>query len=168
MPLVPQGVVALSVTVQDYTGEKSDATVYFPANVAINLVIDELAAIQAIFAALTDGFIVGGTISQKLTQTDPFGVGPPATSDVNRKGIFTFRNSGGTANKYEIPSIDRTLVGRGSNNLDQAADAIANYIDLMINGGVGALVSAPVTGAGLDIVALLSARETSRNTDPNR
>lgn len=168
MPLEPGGVIGVSLTIQDYTNEKSDATVYWPDGLSLDGLAAEVANLEAIIAALTDGFIVGGTITQKLIQNTPFGAGPPNTSDVNRKGIFTFRNANGTSNKYEIPSLDRALLARGSNNLDPANAAVAAYVSMMISGGLGGLVGQPVSGAGLDLVQLLSARERDRNTDPNR
>lgn len=110
--------------------------------------------------AMSDAVLVGALL------TIPFDVDPAPgvaaeTSDVERKGVVTFQTSARTPAKYEIPSIRNTLVVDGTNILDANAAAVIAYIGLMVNGASGVN---PVSGAGLDLIRLHSARKIHRGS----
>lgn len=161
MPLVAAGrPTAMTLTIQDLDGNKRTTSVIFPGTVTVADILANLAAVEAAVAGITNGFIVDGTVTIDLNQTDPFGAGPPESSDVERKAAFVFTTEAGTYAKYEVPSVDPALVVDGSNVLDRANLAVQAYVTLM-TGGLPA-VGNPVTGAGIPLEALFSARKIHR------
>ena len=163
MPLVAANrPVSMTLTIKDLDNNKRTSSVIFPGTLSIADLLANLAAVETAVAGITNGFIVDGTITIDLLQTDPFGAGPPESSDVERKGVFTFTTAAGTYAKYEIPSVDPTLVVDGSNVLDRSSPAVAAYVALM-TGGIPVL-GQPVTGAGIPLEALFSARKIHRGS----
>lgn len=163
MPLVSANrPVSMTLTIADLDNNKRTASVIFPGTLSIADLLLNLGAVEGAIAGLTNGFIVDGTITIDLRQTDPFGAGPPESSDVERKGVFVFTTDAGTYAKYEIPSIDPSLVVDGSNVLDRANPAVQAYITLMTGGVAG--LGQPVTGAGIALDALFSAKKTHRGS----
>lgn len=166
MPLTFAGrPITVSFSVEDFNGQRSTTEVSFPQTATVAEILAQVAVLEGIFAALTDGFLVSATINLRGRQTDDPGVGAPDTSQVGRKGVFVFETEAGTTATYEIPSLDRGLVTRGSNAIDLADPAIVAYEGFMTDGIVG-ITGAPVTGAGIGLARLVRAYE--RGDDEGR
>jgi hypothetical protein len=154
--------VRYSLSMQDRDKNRSNASIAFSSTISIADLVTNLAAIEALVAALSDAYIVDGTISIDLRQTSLPAVPPPETSDVERKGSFTFTTAvEGSFAKIEIPSISNGLVIDKTNLIDEANPAVAAFIAFMTGGLVG-LTGNPVNGVGNDIVALANARKIHR------
>lgn len=168
MPLASNALPSeLTIGVRDFNNEDSTASLFLPAGFSLVDAVTNIAAFEAVIAALTDGFIYTGGISRRFNQTDdPPAEGAPATSNVQRKGVFIFENSFGTYNKYTIPSIDRALVLPGSVQINRSAPAVAAYVALMTGGLAGVPGSTPSGGNGYDLVRLVDAYEDTV-TRPN-
>lgn len=165
MPLVAaQRPVRFNLTIEDRDKNKSRCTIPFPATVTIADLITNLAAIEALVAALTDAYIVDGTISIDLKQTTVNATPPPETSDVERKGSFTFKTAvEGSFAKVEVPSIANTLVIDKTNLVNESDAAVAAFIAFM-TGGLGGLTGEPVNGVGNDITELINAKKIHRGS----
>jgi sulfur carrier protein ThiS len=154
--------ITVTVTVQDLDGNQRPASITFPGSLTIVDILANLAATEAVVAALTNGAVVGGSVTVSLTQTSAF-VAPPESSDVERKGSFIFKTAADTTAKYEIPSIDPALVVDGSNIIDPANIAVAGYAAFMVNGYPGA-ANGPITAAGTSIAKFVKARKMHRSS----
>lgn len=159
MPLnIGTAPISMSVTVRDYNNEEATTEVFFPQAVGVDNLAAEVAAVEAVIAGLTDGWIVGGGITLPLIQTDQQSGPPPITSNVQRKGRFLFRNAAGSYNTYQVPSVDRDLIVPGTDEIDLTALAVQAYVGLMLN-GIPALTAPPVGGGGQDLLTLIRAYE---------
>lgn len=166
MPLTFAGrPVSVTFSIEDYNGQRSTTEVSFPQTATVAEILAQANVLEGIFAALTDGFLVGASINLRGRQTDDPGVGAPTTSQVGRKGVFVFETDAGTTATYEVPSLDRALVTRGSRAIDLEAAAIVAYEGFMTDGVVG-ITGAPVTGAGIGLARLVRAYE--RGDDEGR
>lgn len=159
----------LAVSVEDYNLETSTSSVFFANSFGLPDIIANTAAVEAILANLTDGNIVGASLSRRFTQTtiDPDGLSDQ-TSNVQRKGVFVFANEFGTTNTYFIPSIDRTLLLPGTRNLNRSAAAIQAYVAFMTGGLAGVTGSRPVGGNGRQLTRLLEAYEIGTSVPRGR
>ena len=152
----------INIGVRDFNNEDSGTSVFFPAAGSLVDLAANVALVEAAIGALTDGFIYGGGLSRRFNQTDdPPAAGAPATSNVQRKGVFVFENEFGTYNTYQIPSIDRTLVLPGSAQINRASLAVISYVALMTSPLGGVLGLRPVGGNGRQLVRLVDAYEDS-------
>lgn len=164
MPLALAGrPVAVTLTFQDRDRNKRTSTVNFPGTLTIADLAANLAAIEAAFAALSDAFIVDGTVTIDLVQTTVAAGPPPETSDVERKGSFVFKTEAGTTAKLEIPSIANTLVVDDSNVIDRNDPAVQAFIGLVLN-GIPPVVGEPVTGSGISYSTFEIARKIHRGS----
>lgn len=163
MPLVAANrPVRFSLTVQDRDKNKGRAEISFPSTISIVDLVTNLTAIEALIAALTDGYIVDGTIGIDLRQTTVAGTPPPETSDVERKGSFVFKTAvEGSFAKIEVPSFVNTAVIDKTNLIDESNVAVAAFVAFM-TGGLGGLTGAPVNGPGNDITELVNAKKIHR------
>lgn len=157
----------VSFAFQDYNlGRSGKSGVTLQATATVAQIQAQALALEAIYAQLSDAFIVAGSVSLRGIQTDPLLAGqPPATSQLGRKGVFVFETDEGTTATYEIPSIDRTLVLPGSKSINIDAPAVAAYIAFML-GGLAGLGGQPVTEAGIGLRRLRAAYE--RGDDEGR
>lgn len=151
--------VQYTATIRDRERNTRQATAYRNGFATLAEVEAFLAAFEAAIAALTNGYIVGGSISIPLVQTTiPAEPLPPLGSDVQRKGTFVFRKADGTTAKFEVPSLDNTLVTPGGNIINPEAVPVAAYSAFMRNNAVLGAVG----GDGIALTELLSARKTHR------
>lgn len=171
MPLVSNSLPSeLSFSVVDYNRERSSTSVFLPATASLTDIAVNVAAFETVMAALTDGFVTGASLSRRFNQTDdPPISGGPATSNVQRAGVFVFENSFGTTNTYRIPSIDRTLVLPGSTEIDVTNAAVAAYVTLMTSAALAVLPGVrPLGGNGYELVRLVAAYEDSVSAPNSR
>lgn len=161
----------LTFNVQDYNNEDASTSIFVPAATDLTDLAVNIALFEAAIAGMTDGFITGGGLSRAFNQTDPRPeFGGPATSNVQRKGVFIFENSFGTYSRYQIPSIDRALVRPGTTAIDVTAPAVAAYIALMTTAALAPLPGVrPIGGNGYQLVRLVEAYEdTVSRPNPRR
>jgi hypothetical protein len=110
-------------------------------------------------AAVSDATYLGASIAIG-TREDPEPTGLAVVgSDVERKGSFTFRNSGGGASTIKIPSFKSSMVLDGSNAINTADTAVAALITALLDGPVG-FDNGAATSTGLQYEALIDARKT--------
>jgi hypothetical protein len=163
MPLAANSLPSeLTIQVEDFNRETSGTSLFLPNGFSLVDIVTNVAAFEAVIAALTDGYIRSGGLSRRFRQTTALAGGiAPISSNVQRKGVFIFENSFGTYNTYQVPSIARTLVVPGTKQLDRANVAILAYEALMTNGLAGVPGSTPIGGNGYDLVRLVDAYEDS-------
>lgn len=161
MPLAPNSLpTEVTIGVRDYNNEDATTSVFYPAAGSILDLSVNVALVEAAIAGLTDGFIYGGGLSRRYNQTDdPPPTGAPATSNVQRKGVFIFENSFGGYNTYRIPSISRAVVLPGSNKIDRENSAVQDYVTLMLSALNGVVGLRPTGGNGYQLVRLVDAYE---------
>lgn len=154
--------VRFTLSLQDRDKNKGRAEITFPSTISVVDLTANLAAIEALVAALTNAYIVDGSISIDLKQTTVNAGLPPESSDVERKGSFTFKTAvEGSLAKIEIPSIDPTVVIDKTNIIDESNVAVAAFIGFM-TGGIAGLTGTPCNGPGNDITELLHAKKIHR------
>lgn len=159
----------VTIGVRDFNNEDSSASVFFPAALALADIVGQIAPVEAVIGALTDGFIYTGGLSRRFNQTDdPPAEGAPISSNVQRKGVFIFENSFGTYNKYTIPSIARSLVTPGTRQINRSAPAVAAYVALMTNALAGVAGFRAIGGNGYNLIRLVDAYEDSTDKPNGR
>ena len=84
--------------------------------------------------ALSDAVVTSYHIGRSAFDYAP--AQAPETSDVERKGVFSFRVDGGGILTNQIPSIKNTLVVDGSNLLNPADAAVTTFIAMMTDTGL--------------------------------
>lgn len=101
--------------------------------------------------AIIDGVVQSYSISRKFEETDLTILNAaPESSEVSRKGVFTFRTSYGTTSKVEVPSILNTLVINGSNIIDMSDPLVTAFLAALAPTVPGA--TSPVDPAGGTLV----------------
>lgn len=115
-------------------------------------------ALQGISDALVESY----TIS--LTAAEHGLVSPPLeSSDVERKGVFSFRADNGSTYVCSVPSIKNTLVVDETNIINRADPLVSAFISAITDPGVLQL-GKPSTYLGADLVTCEKARKTHRGS----
>lgn len=154
MALVLNTVWQVSIGFQDRDKNISGMGFFLPAALSHADAYASALAIATAADALSDATLM--SISLSLGAWDAVAVATPApeTSDVERKGSFTFvTDNRNLKTRIEVPSIMNSLVVDGANVLDVNNAAVASFITTMINTGLGANNS-PVAAAGTSLVAI--------------
>lgn len=151
----------LGLTFQDRDKNTSQMQLLLPDAIVI---ADAVAAIDGTFGALvgalSDAVLVGYSFSRG--GFDYAAVQAAETSDVERKGSFSFRADNGQVLRVTVPSIKNTLVVDGTNKINEADASVAAFIDYILNGIVGVL--APTTNAGGNPTQVINAVKTHRGS----
>lgn len=151
----------LGLTFQDRDKNTSQMQLLLPDGIVI---ADVVAAIDGTFGALvgalSDAVLIGYSFSRG--GFDYAAAQAPETSDVERKGSFSFRADNGQILRVTVPSIKNTLVVDGTNKINEADAAVAAFIDYVLNGVVGVL--APTTNAGGNPTQIVKAEKTHRGS----
>ena len=156
MPLIlGQQPIGLTVTVEDRDKNRAGTTFYFPNTLTIVDLLSASAQAEAVVAALSNGNIVGGSISIPLTQNMSPSV-PSENSDIERKGVLTFTTSNpASVGRLEIPSLDNSFVIDGTDVISGVTFDLA----------VAALISFGATnGVGFDLTGLKEAYKRHRRS----
>jgi hypothetical protein len=157
--------VRFNLTFEDRDKNKSRSQIQFPSTVTIADLAANLATIEGLFAALSNAYIVDGTISIDLRQTTVPTEPAPEASDVERKGVFTFATTvENSFAKIEIPSVANEFVVDGTNRLNLLSPTVAAFVAFMIEGLPGNLTGEPVNGPGNSITKLLTAKKIHRGS----
>lgn len=151
----------LGLTFQDRDKNTSQMQLLLPDAIVI---ADAVAAIDGAFGALvgalSDAVLVGYSFSRG--GYDYAAAIAPETSDVERKGSFSFRADNGQVLRVTVPSIKNTLVVDGTNKINESDAAVAAFIDYILNGVAGVL--APTTNAGGNPAQVINAVKTHRGS----
>lgn len=158
MALTTDLTMSLTLTMMDR--EKNVATVgFYITNGGLLAVIETAitATIIPAVEALSDAICIAWTLTTGARDHAP-GLAPE-TSDVERKGTFSFRADNGAAYVVAVPSIKNTLVIDETNVIDRTAGVVVTFVDMVIDGSILGIAH-PVTYLGADIVRLDKARKT--------
>ena len=162
MSLDRRPVYGLNFTVQDR--DKNNSTVGFFVDTVNTIAEIELAATTYYIPdlqALTDGVVKSWSVTS-IWEESALALAPE-TSDVERKGVFSFRASNGAAFTMSIPSIKNTKVIDRSNIVNAADTDVAKFISDMLSSGLLALVR-PRTYLGADLASFDKAEKHHRGS----
>jgi hypothetical protein len=115
--------------------------------------------VAAKVAAISDATLKNISISYGATEYNP--AQPAEASDVERKGVFTFRDAAGFSSITSVPSIKNTLVIDGTQIINAADADVAAFV-LAMTGAT--LVAPPISLHGQDLQNLARARKTHRKS----
>jgi hypothetical protein len=162
MALTTSPTMAVTISVMDR--DRNTSTLgFYVVNGGLLSVIEAaitgtmIPAIQAIM----DCVVTAYTITTGAEDHTP--VLPGETSDVERKGVFSFRAANGASYVIAVPSIKNTMVVDETNKINKVDTAIAAFIDMILTGSVLGIAH-PVTYLGSDIVSLEKAVKTHRGS----
>lgn len=156
-------VTSIYFTIEDKKGDAS--TVSIPIGAAVSPV-NAVAAVKS-FAPLV-GALINGRLKTAGVSMEVSVTGFPATADVNsdvqEKGLFSFRGVNGFIKNLSLPAIKESIFSLGSKDIDQANSDVAAFltamtdgVDLTANGGDTTLGASDVRGD--DLTEVVEARE---------
>jgi hypothetical protein len=111
--------------------------------------------------AVTDAVVVAWTLTTGARDYAP--TLPPESSDVERKGVFSFRAANGASYVVSVPSFKNTLVIDETNVIDKTAGVVSDFIGVVLDGTILGIAH-PVTYLGSDIVSLTKAVKKHRGS----
>lgn len=161
MALTLSPVYDIAITLIDLDWNSSSMSLHFPASEAIAtveafVVSDVIPAIQGISNAVVKSWSITRSAIDNAAVADA-----PEESDVERKGVFSFRAADGSAYTIGVPSLINDVVIDRTNLINTGDTLVVAFLDAMITGGTGAL---PSTYLASDIVRLDHARKTHRGS----
>lgn len=163
MALFTNPFYTVTVNFQDRDLNVGSTQIYVGQNVLVSEIIT---ALDNIFVpkvtALSDATYIGWSVSRGATETTP--TLAPETSDVERKGVFTFVGSNNRPVAMQIPSIKNSLVVDGTNKLNRTDTAVTAFTTLMVDGTIMG-IARPVTVTGADIVRFKDAYKGHRGSN---
>lgn len=116
--------------------------------------------IAAALGGLSDASVAGWTLTRSAQ--DPEYATPGESSDVERKGVFSFRDDQNNPVVVSVPSIKNTLVVDGTQVINSADALVTAFTNLFVTGALG--VVRPISNAGNDVVRLATAKKTHRKS----
>lgn len=151
----------VSLTLIDLDWNTSSMTVHVPAASVIGTVETYVTgtlipAIQGISNAVVKSWSITRTAVDNAAVTDA-----PEESDVERKGVFSFRAADGSAYVVHVPSVINDVVIDRTNLINTGDTLVVAFLDAMTAGITGSL---PSTYLGSDIVRLDHARKMHRGS----
>lgn len=102
--------------------------------------------------AISDAVVKAWTINSSAVDDTAVALAPES-SDVERKGVFSFRAVDGSTYVVSVPSVLNTLVIDETNIISKSNAAIVNFATAMIDTSLVTLIS-PATYLGSDIIML--------------
>lgn len=161
MALVLSPVYNVSITLIDLDWNTSSMTVHVPAASVIGTVETFVTgtlipAIQGISNAVVKAWSISRTAIDNAAVADA-----PEESDVERKGVFSFRAADGSAYVISVPSLLNSLVTDRTNLIITSDGLVTDFTDALTAGIAGSL---PSTYLGSDIVRLDHARKMHRGS----
>lgn len=152
---------SVSISMQDRDWNTSSVSFNFPASEVIAtveaFVTDTLIpAIEGISSAVIKSWSISRTAVDNAVVADA-----AEPSDVERKGVFSFRAADGSASVVSVPSIINDVVIDRTNLIDIGDALVIAFLDAMTAGDTGAL---PCSYLGSDIVRIDHARKHHRGS----
>ena len=153
----------VSVSLVDRDSNKSTVNFHVPNTVTVGALADQMGTslIPAI-QGISDAVVESWSISQTAEDLAAAALAPES-SDVERKGVFSFRAANGAPFVCQIPSIKNTLVIDETNVINRADALVVAFIAAVVDPGLLEL-GKPSTYLGSDIIQLDKARKTHRGS----
>ncbi len=151
-----------NISFQDRDLNKGSVQLNVAASVLVADLISALGTtIIPAVSALTDATLTGWSVTRTAQENSPSLAAE--TSDVERKGVFTFRGANNRPVTMQIPSIRNTLVIDRTNQINTADPAVAAFTAMIVDGAIlGA--TRPVTVTGSDITVFVNAEKRHRGS----
>jgi hypothetical protein len=111
--------------------------------------------------AVTDAVVIAWSLTTGARDYAP--TLPPEGSDVERKGVFSFRAANGASYVVSVPSFKNTLVIDETNVINKLDGVVSDFIGVVLDGTVLGIAH-PVTYLGSDIVSLTKAVKKHRGS----
>lgn len=162
MALTTDPTMGLTLTLMDR--DKNVSTLgFYVVNGGLLAVIEAAITATLIPAvqAITDAVVIAWTLTTGARDYAP--TLPAESSDVERKGVFSFRAANGASYVVAVPSIKNTMVIDETNVIDKLDASIAAFIDAVLDGSILGIAH-PVTYLGSDIVSLTKAVKKHRGS----
>lgn len=161
MALTLSPVYDVSITLIDLDWNTSSMSLHFPATEAIATVegfitSNVLPALADISNAVVKSWSITRSAIDNAAVADA-----PEESDVERKGVFSFRAADGSVAIVNVPSFLNDFVTDRTNLITTGATEVTTFITAITDGITGAL---PSTYLGSDIVRLDHARKMHRGS----
>ena len=161
MAFVADPYFTFTINLVDLDGNTGSFSMKIADTVAAADIVDAFSAdIATALGGLSDASIIGYSLTQ--SSQDPEYATPGETSDVERKGTFSFRDSGNNPVIVAVPSIKNSLVVNGTQVLNATDPLVLAFTNLFTTGVLG--VVRPISQAGLDVVRLKSAKKVHRKS----
>lgn len=163
MAIVQEPFWTLTIALQDRDLNKGSVQLYVAATV---LVADIITAMSTLIipriTALSDAIVLGWSINRSAFENAP--ALAPETSDVERKGTFTFRTAANRPVTMQLPSVLNTLVIDRTNQLDLTNVSVLAFTNMIIDGAVLGSVR-PVSVTGDDVTVLVNGYKRHRRSN---
>jgi hypothetical protein len=161
MALTLQPTYNVSLTLIDRDWNTSSMTIHLPAASVIGTVETFVTgtlipAIQGISNAVVKAWSITRTAVDNAAVADA-----PEESDVERKGVFSFRAADGSAYVVNVPSLINEVVIDRTNLINIGDVLVTAFLDAITAGVAGAL---PSSYLGSDIVRIDHARKMHRGS----
>jgi len=155
-------VTNVTISLVDRDLNRSTIGFHVNAGVALGFIQDAITdtMIPAI-EGISDAVVTGYTISS--IADDPAPALAAETSDVERKGVFSFGAANGSSYVIGVPSIKNTVVIDETNKIDKANAAVIAFVQMVLDPSILDLAH-PVTYLGSDITSLGKAEKHHRSS----
>jgi len=161
MALTLSPVYDISVTFVDRDRNTSTMTLHAPGGLGIfDVETDLTTTIIPAIAACSDALVKSWTITRSAVD-DLAASDAPEASDVERRGVFSFRAADGSSYTVGIPSFKNTMVIDRTNLINTGDAAVIAFVAAIVTGGED---TAPTTYLGADITILDHARKRHRGS----
>lgn len=166
-----QGPTSITYTFTDDDGASSRETVKLPLGVSAVNIGSWAATYAGEVTAVSNAALTRYSITSEYYD-DTFPVAAPG-SDVENKGVFTFRTANNGSSSLTIPSIiEAVLIATGtrlSTYIDLANVLIAPVVAALVSGiNVGGTVIAPATNNGIDLRSVKDAYKQNRSSQKSQ
>lgn len=162
MALTTDLTMGLTLTMMDRDRNVSTVGLYIN-NGGLLAVIETAitATIIPAIEALSDAACIAWTLTTGARDHAP--ALPNESSDVERKGVFSFRAENGASYVVAVPSIRNTLVIDRTNQIDMANTIVTSFLSMVLDGSILGIAH-PVTYLGSDIVSVEKAVKKHRGS----
>lgn len=162
MALVQQPTYNVTLSLVDRDRNVSTLSTHIPTTSLIGAVETWVSGtlIPAV-QGITNAVVKAWSISTVAVDDTAVALAPEA-SDVERKGVFSFRAADGSAYVVSVPSIDNTHVIDETNVINKADAAVVAFVDAMLN--TSGLLITPSTYLASDLIMLDKAKKSHRGS----
>lgn len=163
MAITPSPTYNVSVSLVDRDKNRSSVSFHVPTTVTVGALADQMgSSLLPAITGVSDAVIESWSITLSATDQDAVDLAPES-SDVERKGVFSFRAANGAPFVCQVPSIKNTVVIDETNIIDREDADVAAFITAVTDPGLLEL-GKPATYLGSDIVRLDKAVKKHRGS----
>jgi hypothetical protein len=162
MALTSDATMTLTLSLLDR--DRNVGTLSFNINNGGLLAVIETAITGTIIPAvqaITDAVVIAYSLT--VGAHDHSAAAAVEASDVERKGVFSFRAANGSSYVVAVPSFKNTMVIDRSNLVDLADAAVITFVNMVTDGSILG-IAAPKTYLGSDVIGLVKAVKTHRGS----